>query len=281
MDDARTRLFITFKLLIVDMKPRSRRLALYILILLVVLFFIIYISGISILFNPLFNHVDFHSPVQKPIELPSSITKYVDSDPFRPYVEPLTWNPRVFYVHNFMSPYECDYFVKLGTPIVQRSKTGKQGFVSTHRTSDGTFLNMQIDDPMVQMVEERIANITYFPKDHAEYLYLIRYQHGQEYKSHYDFFSHAPSVPPEDLIPGQRSATFLMYLTDVEEGGETIFPRVNPPLSIKPKRGDALFWFNVLPDGVTPDLLTEHAGTPVIKGTKWCMTKWLRESKSR
>lgn len=137
------------------------------------------------------------------------------------------------------------------------------------------------DDPVLRTVEERIANVTYFPVDHAEHLYLIRYQSGQQYKPHYDFFANSPSTPPDQRIPGQRSATFLMYLTDVEDGGETTFPRAMPPLSFKPKRGDALFWYNVLPDGVTPDVLTEHAGVPVITGTKWCMTKWLRDRKSK
>lgn len=49
---------------------------------------------------------------------------------------------------------------------------------------------------------------------------ILRYQLGQKYDSHYDTFD------PESYgaQPSQRLATFLLYLTDVEQGGETIFP---------------------------------------------------------
>jgi prolyl 4-hydroxylase len=42
---------------------------------------------------------------------------------------------------------------------------------------------------------------------------------------------------------GDRIQTFMVYLTDVEAGGATAFPFLG--LSVWPKRGDAITWYNM------------------------------------
>ena len=44
------------------------------------------------------------------------------------------------------------------------------------------------------------------------------------------------------------------------------------------ERGKLLVWNNNSPDG-RPNEATMHAGTPVIKGTKYIITKWYRSRK--
>ena len=56
---------------------------------------------------------------------------------------------------------------------------------------------------------------------------VLHYHHGQRYEQHHDFLIDKVNPAPEN--GGQRIITFLMYLTTVEEGGETYFPLVRPP----------------------------------------------------
>ena len=65
----------------------------------------------------------------------------------------------------------------------------------------------------------------------------------------------------------------MAFLNKVEEGGHTFFPEIEA--AIEPEPGVLLIWNNALPDG-TPNEATLHAGTPVVKGQKYVLTKWYR-----
>ena len=67
----------------------------------------------------------------------------------------------------------------------------------------------------------------------------------------------------------------MIYLNDVEEGGETFFPFLS--IAFYPKKGQALIWNNLSFDGM-PNKQTLHQGKPVLKGSKAIITKWFREA---
>jgi prolyl 4-hydroxylase len=76
------------------------------------------------------------------------------------------------------------------------------------------------------------------------------------------------------LSCGPRILTFFLYLSDVEEGGETYFPHLE--FGVKPERGKALLWPSVFDDDVTAmDSRTTHEAKPVIKGTKYAANSWI------
>lgn len=59
---------------------------------------------------------------------------------------------------------------------------------------------------------------TLLPVEHGEGMQVLRYQGGEKYDAHYDYFSDSENVKNG----GNRVATVLMYLADTDEGGETV-----------------------------------------------------------
>ncbi|KAL7090589.1 hypothetical protein ABFS83_12G047300 [Erythranthe nasuta] len=207
------------------------------------------------------------------------------------WLEVISWEPRAFVFHNFLSKEECEYLISIAEPHMEKStvvdsETGKSTD-SRVRTSSGTFL-ARGRDKIVQRIEKRIADFTFIPVEHGEGLQILHYEVGQKYEPHYDYFMDEFNTQNG----GQRIATVLMYLSDVEEGGETVFPAAKgnisavpwwnelsqcgkEGLSIKPKMGDALLFWSMKPDA-TLDPSSLHGGCPVIRGNKWSSTKWMR-----
>lgn len=223
----------------------------------------------------------------------------------------VSWKPRIMALPNFLSPEECEHLIDLANDNLVPSKvvTKKEDGTTTStpsksRTSSGFFLTDAFSqDPVVRAIDARMEMVTHIPHNHAEALHILRYQIGEKYLAHNDYFQ-------EEAIKndprGQRMATLLMYLSDVEEGGETNFPHAVPvqdlPLavsektgvldwpacgeststgiSVRPKKGSAVLFWDLKPDG-TRDPASLHASCPVAKGEKWSGTHWIRTNSGR
>jgi prolyl 4-hydroxylase len=137
----------------------------------------------------------------------------------------------------------------------------------TIRTSDGAAIHWLIEDPVVHALNRRIAGLTKTNYEQGEPLQALRYSPGQEYRPHFDYVE-GNDVP--------RLWTALIYLNEDYEGGETAFVRKG--IEVRGQSGDVLVFRNVTDDG-TPDGASEHAGKPVVAGTKYLATRWVRAAR--
>jgi prolyl 4-hydroxylase len=186
--------------------------------------------------------------------------------------------PRVVLFGGLLSDAECDELVAMSVKKLQRSTvvnaaTGEYD-VHPDRTSEGTHYTRG-ENALIRKIETRISELVSCPVDHGEPIQILHYTPGAEYKPHFDFFD--PTFEGNDKVlamGGQRIATLIMYLNDVEAGGSTVFPDVG--LDVLPKKGNALYFAYATEDGQL-DRRTLHGGSPVGRGEKWIATKWLRE----
>jgi prolyl 4-hydroxylase len=186
--------------------------------------------------------------------------------------------PRVILFGNLLAPEECEQLIELSRGKLARSSvvnaaTGSYD-VHPHRTSAGTHFERG-ENELVRRIEARISELVEIPVERGEPLQILHYQPGGEYKPHFDYFD--PAQPGNEAVlkhGGQRIATLVMYLNDVEAGGSTVFPEVG--LDVLPRRGHAVYFAYTTEDGQL-DKRSLHGGSPVSVGEKWIATKWFRQ----
>ena len=251
---------------------------------------------------------DIDTPTDEPIELVT-----------------LSLAPKVFFVHNFMSEAEMevlrDRAVSKDNPYSMRpSTTGHKSWVedqskeekaasqASKRTSENAFV---IDGAVPTRVRKRAFELLRMPWSEklADGLQVLRYEKKQAYVTHSDYFDvHTSRDFNWNPVQGgsNRYATVFLYLSDVEEGGETVFPKVrcdgvicnntqvpeeaeqlmgnhswemdmtkacSSSFRVKPRKGSAILFYSQLADG-SLDPLSEHGACPVLKGQKWGANMW-------
>lgn len=186
--------------------------------------------------------------------------------------------PQAVVFDGLLSDAECDAVTELGRARLVRSTavdqlTG-QDTVVANRTSDGGFFALG-ETPLIAQLEQRFARLMGVPLEHGEGLQLLRYGPGGEYRPHFDYFVPTDMGSTKHLQRGgQRTATLIVYLNEVERGGATAFPEAG--FAVTPKKGRALY-FRYMNARSHLDPLSLHAGLPVERGEKWIITKWVRE----
>jgi len=236
-------------------------------------------------------------------------------------VELISEEPRILLFEDFLTRADCEALINLAKPDLQRSRVAT-GTETPSRTSFGTFLTGRKEtESAVLCVEDKIADVLKEasvlrdgPKLRkalvkSEALQVVRYKKGEFYNEHYDNKAGNAS---------HRAATFMIYLSDVESGGATYFPRSSgrPAATDAPihsSRGAAhghahghggakgSFWNagaqRSSPPGLriypkqgraimfwsrlpngSEDMSSIHAAEAVGSGEKWILTRWMREN---
>ncbi|XP_064072008.1 prolyl 4-hydroxylase subunit alpha-1 isoform X1 [Vanessa tameamea] len=184
-------------------------------------------------------------------------------------------SPDIVVFHDVLNEDEIFEIMMMARPRFRRAtvhdpKTGE--LVPAHyRISKSAWLKDE-ESPFIENLSRRIADFTGLSMVSAEELQVVNYGIGGHYEPHFDFARKQESA--FENFNGNRIATVLFYMSDVAQGGATVFTELG--LSVFPQRGDAVFWLNLHPSG-EGDLATRHAACPVLRGSKWVCNKWIHQ----
>jgi prolyl 4-hydroxylase len=189
-------------------------------------------------------------------------------------VEPSPW---IATSDGFLERSLCRWLIERARPLqkaslVYDSMTGRAVEDDVRTNTAATFALDEIDIPML-LLRERVANTIGAPVSHLENLSVFHYLPGQRFTTHVDYLT--PTRDRADIAAkGQRPYTFLVYLNDAFDAGETHF--IDLGLKLRGKAGEALFWRN-LTEGGEPDLRTTHEGHSPTRGEKWLLSVFVRD----
>jgi len=204
-------------------------------------------------------------PAYQPGEMSAMFSSIEERFQDRYGVNVLSTDPYVVTFDNFMTDREVAALIKAveggwerSTDTGQSNEFGETGRVlSQGRTSSNSWCRRECENnPDVKRIMQKIEEVTRVPIDNYESFQVLRYELGQKYNAHHD-----ASESQVRLSCGPRILTFFLYLSDVEEGGETGFPQLG--INVKPKKGSALLWPSTLdsnPEQIDHRTLHEVSG---------------------
>jgi prolyl 4-hydroxylase len=188
-----------------------------------------------------------------------------------------TERAELYTADGFLTEAECRHLIDLMEGHLRQSTiTAKEEPDQFFRRSKTCDLGL-LHDPVAERIDLRICQAMQIPLALAEPTQAQRYEVGDEFKAHTDYFEPCELERFSSPTLGQRNWTFMIYLNEPESGGETAF--VNLGILLRPKAGQAVIWNSLLPDG-RPNYDTLHHGMPVKAGHKAIITKWFRQPRA-
>jgi prolyl 4-hydroxylase len=186
-------------------------------------------------------------------------------------------SPAIEVSASFLDADSCAWIMERAAPLqaaapVYNPASAKAMQHDARTNSAALFTIANLDVPML-LIRARIANSMGISVLNLERFNVLRYLPGQRFASHVDFLD--PAIFEREIAErGQRVATFLVYLNQDYEEGETSFPRIQK--GFKGRVGDALVFHNVDAQG-QPDRLTLHEGKSPTNGEKWVLSQFIRD----
>jgi len=217
-------------------------------------------------------------------------------------METRSLRPLVLELSGFLTEAECAFIRNYASTRMVPSGLAmmdSSGSEKDVRTSTQTFMERN-GSPQIRALEERAHNLTRLSYELGENIQVVRYEKGQKYGAHRDFFNpndyHRQPAMLRSVEYGARNrlATVFWYLETVTEGGETFFPRaLNEQgqeyhrwngdhedcyrgLYVPPVRGNAVLFYSMVPDGRLDERSLHGGCKPRREGAeKWGANQWI------
>lgn len=192
--------------------------------------------------------------------------------------------PRVSTFDDLLPPEVCELLTSFADGRLERARVydpaRRQEIVVAHRSNTVAVFGVDSIEVVHVLLQARMAAACGLSERCMEAPTVLHYAPGEEIRDHYDFVD--PSIsddyPAEIARNGQRLITFIIYLNDDYDGGETAFPKLG--FEHKGRRGGGIYFVNALPD-LSPDMRMVHAGRPTTRGEKWIVTQFIRDRPMR
>lgn len=187
-------------------------------------------------------------------------------------------SPRICLFENLIPEEVCRWLIGVSNERLNRAlvydAAAREDYASKNRTNSWAQFDLVSSELIHLLVQHRMAAASGFPLHNMEATAILHYAVGEEITNHFDFVDpDIPNYEQEIARNGQRVMTFLIYLNDDYDRGETEFPKLG--VTYKGRRGEGLYFINALDDG-SPDLRTVHAGRPTANGEKWIVSQFIR-----
>lgn len=187
-----------------------------------------------------------------------------------PASEQISQSPFVESYPKLFTAAECAYLVELSSSQFRPSTVLNAAGIEVLdpvRSSHGATFDWLSENPAIHALNRRLAAASETHAEQGEPAQILRYRSGQQYRRHFDF------VP---AAANQRIKTALVWLNHDFRGGETLFFQTG--LKLRGRKGQAFIFCNVDSDG-SRDPASEHAGLPVSTGTKYILSRWIRQNR--
>lgn len=184
---------------------------------------------------------------------PQIISKPTDTDKSKPWV---------VYIDKFLTDRECDRLINIAKTEGFSANPDNMG--NAHDYTQTWLINDIIaGDRVVDRITKKIQKLTGIPQTNAENMQVIKVEAGQAQHMHHDYIYHQI-----ERLPGLRILSVFLFLSDVEEGGELEFPKLDK--LVEAKKGRAIIWPTVLDED--PDKREDnvfHRAREVKKGLRY------------
>jgi prolyl 4-hydroxylase len=211
-------------------------------------------------------------------------------------METLSLIPLVFSVEEFLKDEEIDIILELSLPHLKPSGVtlmdGHENRPATDWRTSTTYFLPSSSHEIVRQINKRTADLVKVPVSHQEDVQVLRYEKNQKYDQHTDYFPADSHQNNPDILKmidygyRNRMITVFWYMSDVDAGGHTIFPRAggkpqpstmsdcSKGLKVPPKKRKVIVFYSMLPNG-EGDPMSLHGGCPVEEGIKYSGNKWV------
>jgi hypothetical protein len=164
-------------------------------------------------------------------------------------------------------------------PALVYDAVARENQVHEMRTNTMALFGYDSFDVVQFLVQERMSRTCGYPIQHFEAPAVLHYDIGQQITPHFDFIdANAADYAQQIRDQGQRMITFLLYLNDAYEGGETAFPELG--IVHRGEAGKGLYFVNAHPD-LSPDRRMLHQGSPPTRGEKWIVSQFIVSKRLR